>query len=173
MISLDVESKSKKWQAEKTIEISLKKICQKIIPETDLQKILTKNFQLEMAISLVSDQQMKKINQQFRGKNKSTNVLSFPTLDEKLIRKIGIKKLVGTANHLFLGDIVIAYETVKKESLAQKKKFSDHLTHLVLHSILHLIGYDHEEEKMAEVMENLEIKILKKIKIKNPYQPIC
>lgn len=96
--------------------------------------------------------------------------MSFPAFDEKLIRKIGIKKAAKSQNHCFLGDIVIAYETVKKESLAQKKKFRDHLTHLILHSILHLIGYDHEEKKMAEKMENLEIKILKKLKIKNPYQ---
>ena len=72
--------------------------------------------------------------------------------------------------NLLLGDIVIAYETVKKESLAQKKKFHEHLTHLILHSILHLIGFDHEDEKMAKIMENLEIKILKTLKIQNPYQ---
>jgi len=114
--------------------------------------------------------QMKKINFEFRQKNKPTNVLSFPALDENLIRKVGIKKAVGPCNHLFLGDVVISYETLKKESLAQKKKFHDHLTHLLLHSILHLISYDHEDEKMAKVMESLEIKILKTLKIKNPYQ---
>ncbi len=170
MIFIDLELKSKKWNEEKNIEKLVEKICQKIIPLTDLKKLLTKNFTLEIAVSLVSDAQIKKINQQFRDKNKATDVLSFSNLDENLIRQIGLKKAVGPSNYLLLGDIVIAYETVKKESLAQKKKFHEHLTHLILHSILHLIGFDHEDEKMAKIMENLEIKILKTLKIQNPYQ---
>lgn len=169
MIIVDVVTKSKKWSVEKNIEKFVEKTCQKIIPLTDLKKIIKKDFTLEVAVLLVCDSQMKKINFEFRQKNKPTNVLSFPALDEKLIRKVGIKKAASAAQHLFLGDIIISYETVKKESLAQKKKFNDHLTHLILHSILHLIGYDHEDKKMAKIMENLEIKILKTLQIKNPY----
>jgi len=169
MILLDIEHKSKKWQAEKNIEVFLKKSCEKIIPQTDLKKILNKDFTLEISISLVSDAQIKKINSQFRNKNKATNVLSFSALDENLIRKDGLKKVVGAFKYLFLGDVVISYETIKKESLAQKKKFCDHLYHMVLHSILHLIGFDHQDKKMAKIMEDLEIKILKKNNIENPY----
>ncbi len=95
--------------------------------------------------------------------------MSFPSLDEYLVREVGIKKAVGPYDYLLLGDIIISYQTVKKESLAQKKKFRDHLTHLILHSILHLIGFDHEDEAMATKMEALEVKILKKIGISNPY----
>ncbi|MES2962153.1 MAG: rRNA maturation RNase YbeY [Pseudomonadota bacterium] len=167
---IDIVVKSKKWAEIKNVENFVEKTIQKIIPLTDLKKILKEKFILEISVSLVSDLQMKKINAEFRGKNKATNVLSFPALDENLIRQIGLKKLVGADEYLFLGDIIIAFETLKKESLAQKKKFHDHLTHLILHSILHLIGYDHEEEKMAKIMEDLEVKILKKLKIKDPYQ---
>jgi probable rRNA maturation factor len=167
---IDIVVKSKKWAEIKNVENFVEKTIQKIIPLIDLKKILKKNFILEISVSLVSDLQMKKINLEFRGKNKATNVLSFPALDENLIRQIGLKELVGADEYLFLGDIIIAFETIKKESLAQKKKFHDHLTHLILHSILHLIGYDHEEEKMAKIMEDLEVKILKKLKIKDPYQ---
>lgn len=169
MIFVDVELKSKKWSEQKNIEKMVQEICAKIIPLTDLKKILAKNFRLEVSISLVSNFQMKKINFEFCGKNKPTNVLSFANLDENLIRKNGLKKTIGATNYLFLGDVVIAFEALKKESLAQKKTFSNHLTHLILHSILHLIGLDHEDEKMAEIMESLEVKILKKLKIKNPY----
>ena len=168
MISVDVAVKSKKWRVEKNIEEFVKKIGEKIISLTDLGKILKTH--IEVSVSLVSDQQMKKINFEFSQKNTATNVLSFSALDENLIRKIGIKKAIGASDHLFLGDIVIAYETLKKEAAEQRKKFADHLTHLLLHSVLHLIGQDHEEEKMAAEMENLEIKILKKLGIKNPYQ---
>ncbi len=170
MISLDVELKSKKWLEQKNIENFVKKTCLKIIPLTDLQKILNKKIQLELFISLVSDAQMKKINFKFRSKNKPTNVLSFPFYDENLIRKDGLLKAFSKEKIIFLGDIILSYETIKKESLAQKKKINDHLTHLILHAILHLIGFDHEEEKMAKIMESLEIKILNQLGIKNPYQ---
>lgn len=169
MIFIDLELKSKKWNTEKNIEKFVKETCQQIIPLTTLEKILTKNFTLEIAISLVSDTQIKKINFAFRDKNKATNVLAFSNLDENLIRKVGLEKTIGACQYLLLGDIVIAYETVKKESLAQKKKFTEHLTHLILHAILHLIGHDHEDEKMAKKMESLEIKILQSLKVPNPY----
>ena len=143
MIAVDVVTKNKKWVGkEKLVERLAKKLIS-----------LVKSDAQELAISLVSDRQMKKINLQFRDKNKPTNVLSFPAFDR-----------------LFLGDIVIAYETLEREAKEQKKKFNDHLTHLFLHSILHLLGHDHEEEKMAQKMEKLEIKILKQLDIENPYK---
>lgn len=167
MIHIDIVTKSKKWQAFDNHEHEIRRICQTLVPLTDL-KALNKT-ELELSISLVSNAQIKKINAQFRGANKATNVLSFPALDENLIREIGLKTLVKDDPYLFIGDIIIAYETVEKESLAQKKNFTNHVTHLILHSILHLIGYDHEEDKMAQEMEKLEITILKKLNIKNPY----
>jgi len=172
MISIDLDVRSKKWAEEKNIESFVKKTCKTLIELTEIKKILTKNFELEVSVLLVSDAQIKKINLEFRQKDKPTNVLSFPSLDENLVREIGLKKALGPHEYLLLGDIILAYETIKKESLAQKKKFRDHLTHLLLHSILHLIGHDHEDEKMAKTMEALEIKILKKLGIQNPYQQI-
>jgi probable rRNA maturation factor len=143
VIAVDVVTKNKKWVGkEKLVERLAKKLIS-----------LVKSDAQEISISLVSDRQMKKINSQFRDKNKPTNVLSFPAFDR-----------------LFLGDIVIAYETLEREAKEQKKKFNDHLTHLILHSILHLLGHDHEEEKMAQKMEKLEIKILKQLDIENPYK---
>lgn len=162
MINIDIVSKSKKWQSH---EDFVKKVTKKLIAETELKKILKKNIQLDVAISLVLDREMQKINQQFRGKNKPTNVLSFPAIDWNLLKK-NIRQI---KDFLYLGDIVISYETLKKESLAQNKSFENHLTHLILHSILHLLGHDHEEDDMAQIMENLEIKILRKFKISNPY----
>lgn len=141
-MNIDIVTKSKKWQGQEKL---IEKITKKILP-------LTKVKAEEVSISLVCDAQMKKINFQFRGKNKSTNVLSFPGLDQ-----------------FFLGDIVIAYETLAREAKEQKKDFNDHLTHLILHSILHLLGHDHEEEKDAQKMEKLEIKILHQLGIQNPY----
>lgn len=111
---------------------------------------------LEFSISLTDDDNIRELNKNFRGKDKATNVLSFPdgTEDEEQI---------------YLGDIAIAYETLVLESETEQKPFNDHLTHLVLHGFLHLCGYDHEDDTDAEEMESLEIEILQDIGIKNPY----
>ncbi len=169
MISVDIAIKSKKWLVEQNIANFIRKTCQKLITLTDLHKFSQKLSTCELSISLVSDAQMKKINFKYRNQNKSTNVLSFPTLDKNEIHKFGLKKAILSHKCLFLGDIIISYETTKKESLAQKKEICDHISHLILHSLLHLIGFDHENENDAKIMENLEIKILKKIGINNPY----
>jgi len=161
-IDIDVALKSKKWLAIKNIEKFIVEICESLIPLTELNKHLKKKSnRLELSVCLSSDAQIKKINHEFRNKNKATNVLSFPFLDFKLNKNLG--------PNIFLGDIVLAFETINKEAVLAKKNFHDHLTHLVLHSLLHLIGHDHEKIADAKIMEDLEIKILKKIGIKNPY----
>ena len=169
LLDADVIVKSEQWHEEAEIEDIIEKLCSTIIPLTSLGELSSDELNVEISISLVCDSQMRQINSEFRDKDKTTNVLSFPSIDENLIRKDGIKATLGDVDYVFLGDIVIAYETLKKESLAQNKKFCDHLTHLVVHSILHLLGHDHEDENMAKEMESLEIKILQQMGITNPY----
>ncbi len=176
MVICDITIKSKKWQKQKNIAKFIEDISQKIIDQSALKKFLKNQIQMEIIFSLVEDSQIKKINYEYRKKNHATNVLSFANFDEDEIRKIGIKnylnKNLKNQKFFVLGDVVLAYETIENEALSANKKFNDHLTHLILHAILHLIGYDHEQEEMAKEMENLEIKILKKLKIKNPYYAI-
>jgi probable rRNA maturation factor len=105
-----------------------------------------------VSVVFTSDAEIKKLNRKFRKKNKPTNVLSFP---------------LGEGGEL--GDVVLAYETIKKECTEQKKTFRAHVAHLLTHGTLHLLGHDHLNDKDAEKMESLEIKILKAFKIKNPY----
>ena len=169
-INIDLETKSKKWLAVKNIEKFINKTCPELILLSEIKTFLRKKSNsLELSISLVSNAQIKKINQQFRNKNKATDVLSFSFLDEKLIHKNGFENVTKPMQQLFLGDIVLAFEIINKEALAAKKDFHHHLTHLLLHSILHLIGHDHEKPKDAKIMEEIEIKILKKLGINNPY----
>lgn len=113
-------------------------------------------------VSLVftNDKSIKKINKQFREKNKPTNVLSFqiwPGVDELPPREVPV------------GDMVLALETIEREAKEMGISIKDHVTHLLIHGFLHLFGYDHMEDDEAEIMEGLEIKILKKMGIKNPY----
>ena len=110
-----------------------------------------------VVISLSNDAEVKELNHQYRKKNKPTNVLSFTNGDEEE----GITQL---------GDIILAYETVLAESKQQKKPLKHHVTHLVIHGILHLLGWDHEESTAAQQMEAIEIKILKRMSIANPYE---
>ena len=170
-ISFDIAIKSKKWLTVKNIEKFIAKTCHDLILLSEIKFFVAKKTNaLELSISLVSDAQIKKINNQFRGKNKATDVLSFAFFDENLIRQNGLKNTIKNSRQIFLGDIVLAFETINKEAKTSQKDFYEHLTHLLLHSILHLVGHDHEKEEDAKKMEKIEISILKKLGIKNPYK---
>ena len=93
--------------------------------------------------------------------NKSTNVLSFPQNDERFITK--------KTSKIILGDIVISLEKVKTESQLQGIQFSDHLTHMVIHSLLHLLGFNHKKLKDFKIMKKKEINVLSKLSISSPY----
>ena len=108
-------------------------------------------------LKIMSDKSMQKLNKNYRSKNTSTNVLSFTNED--------ISKTI-TGN---LGDIAISYEFVKRESVELDIEFDDHMIHMLIHGVYHILGFDHNNNKMAEVMENKEIKLLKKLNIRNPY----
>jgi probable rRNA maturation factor len=114
----------------------------------------------ELSIALSSDEAVAELNGRFRGKPRPTNVLSFPASGGAAAPQ---------AEHLPLGDIIIAYETVTQEARAEGKPTLSHLAHLVVHGILHLVGYDHGTDDAAERMENLERDILASLGIPDPY----
>ena len=116
----------------------------------------------ELAVMLTDDAGIRTLNNNWRGIDKPTNVLSFPALqptappgDDDPPR--------------MLGDIAIAYETLRREADAEAKPFDHHLSHLVVHGFLHLIGYDHETDAEAEAMEALEREVLAQLGIPDPY----
>ena len=115
-----------------------------------------------------SSKKIKGLNAQFRGKNNSTNVLSFPSTPESHEVRI-ISKFEINIDPFELGDIAIAYEVCKKEADISKIDFEHHVYHLIIHSVLHLLGYDHKEEKNATEMEKIEVQVLANLGINNPY----
>ena len=117
----------------------------------------------EIGIACVDVSESQELNLQYREKDKPTNVLSFPSdIPEEMLSLLDAEPL---------GDLVICIPVVLQEATEQQKTPSDHFTHLLVHGILHLLGYDHEtSEAEAEEMEALEIEILKKLGIANPYQ---
>ena len=107
-----------------------------------------------LTILLAGDSKLKTLNLDFRGKNKPTNVLSFP----------------APANtERYLGDVALAFGVTQKEALAANKKFADHATHLAIHGVLHLLGFDHVSARQARLMEPLETRILAELGIADPY----
>jgi probable rRNA maturation factor len=108
-----------------------------------------------VVVALSSDASVEVLNGQFRGKPKPTNVLSFPAGDG--------------APDGFIGDVILAAETVRREADEQGVPLAHHVQHLVVHGILHLLGYDHISAADAERMEAIEISILSKLGVANPY----
>lgn len=113
----------------------------------------------ELSVVFSADAAVRDLNARWRGMDKPTNVLSFPAFPWS----------GQGAPPPMLGDIVLAAETVRAESVLESKSFDHHLTHLVVHGLLHLLGYDHETDDDAEEMEALERRILARLAIADPY----
>src|SRR5499427_4104357 len=116
----------------------------------------------ELAVMLTDDSGIRTLNSNWRGIDKPTNVLSFPALQPTTARKPGEPPRM-------LGDIAIAYQTMRREADEEQKPFNHHLSHLAVHGFLHLIGYDHETDADAEEMEALEQDVLAQLGIPDPY----
>ncbi|MDC4740491.1 rRNA maturation RNase YbeY [Acinetobacter baumannii] len=143
-------------------ELELKRAQLKKIIETILRHVGYKE-DCEIGIACVDLEESHQLNLQYREKDKPTNVLSFPSdIPEEVLPML---------DALPLGDLVICIPVVLQEALEQKKTAQNHFAHLLVHGVLHLLGYDHEtSDEDAEEMEGLEIEILAKLNIANPYQ---
>ena len=131
-------------------EEKLSKVCQDFLNKNSLGDS-------ELLIRLVSPVEIQVLNKEYRNKNQVTNVLAFQSdIPEEIEESI-------------LGDVVICVDVVREEALMGDKKFTDHLTHMAIHGILHLIGHDHEDITSANKMESIEINFLDSLGISNPY----
>ena len=124
-----------------------------------LDSVLTKidRSDYEAVFSFVSPEEIHQLNKDYRSQDKPTNVLSF---ENESPDEVGLK---------LLGDVIICTDIVESESIDQNKTFSDHLTHIAIHGLLHLVGYDHINDKDAEIMEAFEVELLDSFGIRNPY----
>ena len=119
---------------------------------------------LSVNLCLSNDSEVQKLNKEFRGMDKPTNVLSFANIDDE-----NFSEDCELYEEIELGDIIIALETLEREAELKKIPLIDHYCHLLTHGLLHLLGFDHIEDEEAEYMESCEINILEKLNIKNPY----
>ena len=153
MITIEIETDNAGWDDEAVLrELSRAAIdaaCEELRIKADS----------ELSLYFTDDETIRALNAEWRGKNRPTNVLSFPAAD------IGRGDVPGP----LLGDVVLAFETVSREAHDSGKPLADHVSHLIVHGFLHLLGYDHETETDAVQMETLETAILGKLAIADPY----
>ncbi len=120
------------------------------------------NKKYRVAVVFADDATLRQLNRDFRHKDKPTNVLSFPQFDD-------FTQFDSLNDPIELGDIFLGFETIAREAGAQDKSLRDHVTHLLVHGLLHIMGYDHDTDKNATQMEAFEIDILTDLGIRNPY----
>lgn len=120
---------------------------------------------VEVAVRLTDDAEVQGLNRDYRGKDKPTNVLSFPQIQPDLIDMLAN----SDDGEILLGDIVMAFDTCAREAAEKGISLTDHATHLIVHGALHLVGYDHQDDAAALHMESIEVKALASLGIGNPY----
>jgi probable rRNA maturation factor len=153
--ALDIMVEAGEWPA----RTRLKRIAGKVVEAASIRLKLGLPEGAELSIVFTDDAHIKSLNRKFRGKSKPTNVLSFP----------GAPAANGGIGPI-LGDIVLAAETVSREAEGEGLTLEAHLTHLILHGFLHILGYDHEDDGEASLMEGLETAILGGIGVADPYE---
>lgn len=117
---------------------------------------------VELGVTFSDDRRVHLLNRDYRGVDRPTNVLSFASLDDPETPLVPDMPVA-------LGDLVIAYETVAREAAAGGRSLQDHAAHLIVHGMLHLLGYDHEEDMEADAMEGIEVRTLARLGIADPY----
>jgi probable rRNA maturation factor len=126
---------------------------------------LAPGLDCEISILMTDDAEVRRLNRDFRGKDRPTNILSFPMLDRDAVGPA----LSQPHGSLLLGDLALAFETCSREAAAEGKPLEAHVTHLLVHGVLHLLGHDHQEDADAEAMEALERGILEGLGLPDPY----
>ena len=121
--------------------------------------------QFSLNLCLSNDEEVHRLNKEFRKMDKPTNVLSFASVDDE-----AFDEMLASGAEVELGDVIVAFETMEREAKETDVSFCEHFCHLWAHGMLHILGYDHIEPEDRAEMEQREIDILEKLKIANPYQ---
>ena len=158
-IDADEDWDSSRW------EPLIRRAAEAAVAESAFPQLGKSERPIELSVRLTSDEQVRALNCQWRGKDKATNVLSFPMLESNDLEMANV-----AGPELLLGDIVLARGVCTAEAADNHVSVEDHATHLIVHGTLHLLGYDHHEDGEAADMEAREIKALGRLGIANPYE---
>jgi probable rRNA maturation factor len=164
-IALDTDGE---WDSSRTWEPLVRKAAEAAIAESAFPQLATSERPVELSVRLTGDAEVRSLNAQWRGKDRATNVLSFPMAGREQLRLANIVR-----SELLLGDIVLAREVCATEAADKGVSVEDHAAHLLIHGTLHLLGYDHHDDSAAADMEAREIRALARLGIANPYEIVA
>jgi probable rRNA maturation factor len=161
-IALDADEE---WDSSRSWDKLARQAAEAAIAESSYPELATAERRVEISVTLTGDDQVCALNAKWRGKDKPTNVLSFPMADERDFSTARVAEL-----ELLLGDIIIARGVCETEATEKGVTLEHHAAHLMVHGTLHLLGYDHHGDEQAEDMEAREIRALERLGIANPYE---
>jgi probable rRNA maturation factor len=161
-IALDTDEE---WDSRSIWLPLARKAAEAAIAESAYPELTELERSVEISVTLTGDDQVRALNAKWRGKDKPTNVLSFPMADERDLARANVAD-----SELLLGDIVLARGVCEAEAAEKGVPVEQHATHLMVHGTLHLLGYDHALDDDASDMEAREIRALKRLGIANPYE---
>ncbi|MFL6758820.1 rRNA maturation RNase YbeY [Sphingomonas sp.] len=161
-IALDADEE---WDSSRFSEQLVRRAAEAAIAESAFPQLAEFGRTIELSVRLTKDEQVRTLNAHWRGQDKATNVLSFPMAEEHELRD---ERFAQT--ELLLGDIVLARGVCEAEAREKGITLESHATHLIVHGTLHLLGYDHGDERDAADMEAREARALERLGIANPYE---
>ena len=161
-IALDADEE---WDSSRPWQQLAQRAAQAAIAESDYPELADAERAVEVSVTLTSDEHVQALNSKWRGKDKPTNVLSFPMVDEHDLEKTNVD-----GPELLLGDIILAHGVCESEAAGKGVPVEQHASHLLVHGTLHLLGYDHHDDRDAADMEAREVRALERLGIANPYQ---
>jgi probable rRNA maturation factor len=164
MLEVAVEADGE-WDSSRSWEQLARKAAEAAIAESAFPQLADSERAVEISVTLTGDEQVRALNAEWRGKDKPTNVLSFPMADERDLTRANVD-----GPELLLGDIILAHGVCEAEAAEKGVSVEQHATHLLVHGTLHLLGYDHHEDRDAADMEAREVRALARLGIANPYE---
>jgi probable rRNA maturation factor len=163
MLDIAIEA-DPEWDSSSRWESLVRSAAEAAVAESAFPQLTGSERPVELSIRLTSDNEVKALNARWRGKDKPTNVLSFPQLEPEELGSI------APGPELMLGDIVLARGVCEREAEEKGVSLEEHATHLLVHGTLHLLGYDHQDDGSAEEMETREVRALARLGISDPYE---
>jgi probable rRNA maturation factor len=165
MLEIALEA-DEEWDSSRTWEPLIRKAAEAAIAESAFPQLADSNRPIELSVRLAGDEEVRGLNAHWRGKDKPTNVLSFPMAEAYELEQADEDRPGG----IMLGDLILARGVCEREAEEKGVPVEQHATHLLVHGTLHLLGYDHEADADAADMEAREVKALARLGISNPYE---